>query len=219
MKIAIDGPAGAGKSTVAKKLARELGYVYIDTGAMYRALTWKALQNDINLNDQDALYKLAMDINIHFDNNFSPEQKVICDQQDVTYEIRSPKVNSAVSIVASYSLIRNIMVKQQQEMARTISVVMDGRDIGECVLPDADYKFFVTAGIEERVQRRVDELKNKGYQVDSDLIKKEIALRDENDSHREIGALKILPGSITIDTTKLTIKQVLDKMLSIIKED
>ena len=146
-------------------------------------------------------------------------QKVICDDQDITLQIRSPEVNSSVSIVASYASIREIMVKQQQLMAEAISVVMDGRDIGECVLPDADYKFFLTASIDERARRRVDELRHKGYEVNEDLIKTEIVRRDENDSHREVGALKILPDSIIIDTSNLAIGQVLNRMLSIIRED
>lgn len=218
MKIAIDGPAGAGKSTLAKELSRKLGFIYIDTGAMYRSLTWKALQNSIDLEDAEALFELARNTRIHFQSD-SDKQKVICDNVDITEEIRSPQVSGAVSRVASYPDVRKIMVEQQQEMGRSVSVVMDGRDIGECVLPDAEYKFFLTANREERARRRTEELKSQGYNVIPELIEKDILQRDKDDAAREIGALKILDDSIVIDTTNLTIEQVLQKILSIIQED
>ncbi|MEN6328515.1 MAG: (d)CMP kinase [Syntrophomonas sp.] len=218
MKIAIDGPAGAGKSTLAKEVSRKLGYIYIDTGAMYRSLTWKALQNGIDLEDAQALWELARNTRIHFLND-SVKQKVICDNMDVTEEIRSPQVSGAVSRVAAYPEVRKIMVQQQQEMGRSVSVVMDGRDIGECVLPDAEYKFFLTANREERARRRTEELRVQGYNVVPELIEKDMLQRDKDDATREIGALKILDDSIVIDTTNLTIEQVLQKILSIIQED
>lgn len=218
MKIAIDGPAGAGKSTVAKALSKELGFIYIDTGAMYRSLTWKALQQGIDLNDSQALVKLAEKIKIYFRHD-SHGQKVICDEMDVSEEIRSPEVSTAVSKVASYSEIRAIMVKQQQKMGHSVSVVMDGRDIGECVLPDAEYKFFLTADIEERSRRRIEELKTQGYSVDPQVIKEDMLKRDRNDTEREVGALKVLSDSIIINTSSLTAEQVMKKILSIIRED
>lgn len=216
MKIAIDGPAGAGKSTVARNLAKELGFVYIDTGAMYRALTWKALQMGLDTGNEEELHRLASSIKIHFEQN-SKEQKVLCDGEDVTVAIRLPEVNAAVSAVASYPTVRETMVKQQQNMANSISVVMDGRDIGECVLPDAEYKFFVTASIEERAQRRTLELADSGFSIDYDTILREITERDKNDSERKTGALKILPESIIIDSSKMSVDQVLQKMLAIIQ--
>lgn len=218
MKIAIDGPAGAGKSTIARTLSRELGFIYIDTGAMYRALTWKALMNNISVEDSKALYELAQKIDIHFEHYFN-EQKLICENEDVTSLLRSPEVSASVSRVASYPEIREIMVKRQQEMARDYSVVMDGRDIGECVLPDAEYKFFLTASIEERARRRLQDLQNSGYEADLDSTKKEIAERDKNDSQREMGALKVLDESIVIDTSNLSVKQVIGLILSIVRED
>lgn len=216
MKIAIDGPAGAGKSTVARKLAQELGFVYIDTGAMYRALTWKALQKKVDPENTEALYELANSIKIHFEYH-SGQQKVICNGEDLTTAIRLPEVSATVSAVASHPAIRKIMVEQQQEMARSISVVMDGRDIGECVLPDADYKFFLTANIEERTQRRVAELKNSGFTINYETILQDIIQRDKRDSEREVGNLKILAESMVIDSTDLSIEQVLQKMLAIIQ--
>lgn len=218
MKIAIDGPAGAGKSTLAKELSRKLGYIYIDTGAMYRSLTWKALQNSIDLGDAQALFELARNTRIHFRND-SDMQKVICDNLDISEEIRTPQVSGAVSKVASYPEVRKIMVQQQQEMGHSVSVVMDGRDIGECVLPDAEYKFFLTANREERARRRTEELKFQGYKVIPELIEKDMLQRDKDDAAREVGALKILDDSIVIDTSNLTIEQVLQKILSIIQED
>lgn len=217
MKIAIDGPAGAGKSTVARELARELGFIYIDTGAMYRALTWKALQEGIDLEDPKALYELAVNTDIHFTFN-STEQKVMCDDVDITFLIRSPEVSSVVSKVASCPDIRRVMVRRQQEMAANISVVMDGRDIGEYVLPDAEYKFFLTANLDERIRRRKKERAEQGFEVDDESIKSEIIERDRNDTQREVGALKVLNDSIVIDTSNLSVKEVVNRMLSIIRE-
>ncbi|MBC7075772.1 MAG: (d)CMP kinase [Syntrophomonadaceae bacterium] len=217
MKIAIDGPAGAGKSTVARELARELGFIYIDTGAMYRALTWKALQEGIDLEDPKALYELAVNTDIHFTFN-STEQKVMCDDVDITFLIRSPEVSSVVSKVASCPDIRRVMVRRQQEMAANISVVMDGRDIGEYVLPDAEYKFFLTANLDERIRRRKKERAEQGFEVDDEAIKNEIIERDRNDTQREVGALKVLNDSIVIDTSNLSVKEVVNRMLSIIRE-
>lgn len=217
MKIAIDGPAGAGKSTIAKKIAQETGFIYIDTGAMYRALTWKALKNGIDLDDTKALRELALKVNIHFHNNSI--QQIFCDDQNVTEDIRLPEVTNSVSRVAAHPVVREVMVKKQQEMANTVSIVMDGRDIGECVLPDADYKFFITAGIEERANRRAKEMKQKGLTSDWESVKEEIAARDKMDMEREVGALKILEDSIIIDTSDFSIEQVLTKILSIIREE
>jgi cytidylate kinase len=217
MKIAIDGPAGAGKSTIARKLAEELGFVYVDSGAMYRALAWQALQNGINPDDSQALSKLAHSLFIHFENNSPPQ--IFCDDINVTERIRMPNVTSAVSRVAAHPLVREIMVKKQQELARVISIVMDGRDIGECVLPDADYKFFLTASIEKRADRRIKEMEEKGFRFDSSAIKDDISARDKMDMEREVGALKVLDDSIVIDTGNLTVDQVLAKIISIIRKD
>jgi len=216
MKIAIDGPAGAGKSTIARLLARELGYIYIDTGAMYRALTWKALQKNIDLASEKELEKMARQTRIEFQYSLQA-QKTICDGRDVSGEIRTPEVNAAVSTVASYPGIRSIMVRLQRELARNHSVVMDGRDIGECVLPDADYKFYLTASIDERARRRQIELLSSGFDVDYETLKEEIAARDLNDANRPVGALKILPDSIVIDTSSRQIGEVLGQIMQIVR--
>lgn len=218
MKIAIDGPAGAGKSTIAKRLADRLGFLYIDTGAMYRAITWKAIRKGLNLEDQESLYRLAQTTDIHFEFN-SGMQNIICDGENVTEQIRSPLVSSTVSLVAAVPMVRKVMVALQQKMAECFSVVMDGRDIGECVLPDADYKFFVTAGVETRAERRAQELAAKGYPADLHSIVADIIKRDQRDSNREVGALKVLPESIVIDTSYLNIDEVMNMIFSIIKGD
>lgn len=218
MKIAIDGPAGAGKSTIARQLASQLGLVYVDTGAMYRALTWKAINKSLDLNDEKSLYQLALNTDIQFKNN-NGVQSIICDNRDITDFIRSPMVSAAVSKVSSYSSLRKVMIKQQQKMAQVCSVIMDGRDIGECVLPEADYKIFLTAQVEVRAKRRKEELARQGYNIDIDNICRDIKERDNNDSNREMGALKILPDSIVIDTSYLDINEVISLIKSFIRED
>lgn len=218
MKIAIDGPAGAGKSTVARQLATELGLVYVDTGAMYRALTWKAIRELLDLDDENALYHLAQTTEIHFEYN-SQGQRVICDNQDVSDYIRAPLINAEVSRVASKPLLRQVMVLQQRKLAQNKSVVMDGRDIGEFVLPDAEYKFFLTASMETRVGRRAEELKASGYDIDREAIAREIMERDHRDSSREMGALKVLEDSTVIDTSQLKVDEVINVIKSYLKED
>ena len=217
MQIAIDGPAGAGKSTVARLIADRLGFIYIDTGAMYRALTWKALARKVDLQDEEKLYDLACNSDIYFSKQ-ADQQNVICDDVDISDEIRSPLINTNVSIVAAQPRVRIVMVKKQQDMARMNDVVMDGRDIGEQVLPDADFKFYVTASIEERARRRILEMKKQGFASDEQSVRQQIEDRDRMDQERELGALKILDDAIVIDTSLLSIDEVLNQMLAIIGE-
>jgi cytidylate kinase len=217
MQIAIDGPAGAGKSTVARLIAEKLGYIYIDTGAMYRALTWKALACEIDPEDDEKLFELACTTDIDFVKQ-AEQQKVFCDGVDISEAIRSPQINASVSVVAAQPRVRTVMVKKQQNLAQMTDVVMDGRDIGEQVLPQADFKFYVTASIEERTRRRLLELKKQGFAQDQTSVRRQIEERDRMDQERPTGALKVLDDAVLIDTSRLNIEEVMDRMLAIIGE-
>ncbi len=217
MQIAIDGPAGAGKSTVARLIAEKLGFIYIDTGAMYRALTWKALTQNLDLQDDEKLYELACHTEIGFIQQ-AGQQRVFCDGVDISEAIRSPQINANVSVVAARPRVRAVMVKKQQDMAQMNNVVMDGRDIGEQVLPQADFKFYVTASIEERTCRRMLDLEKQGFSQDEKSVRQQIVERDRMDQERATGALKILDDAMVIDTSSLRIDEVLEHMLAIIGE-
>ncbi len=217
MQIAIDGPAGAGKSTVAKKVANELNYLYIDTGAMFRALTYEALRLNVDVNDGKQLSQLLKGLEIEFIPNENG-QRVLVNNTDVTEEIRSQKVTNNVAAVATHKEVRAEMLTRQRQLASKGSVVMDGRDIGTCVLRDAPLKIFLTASAEERARRRHQELKMKGIHTDINQLKKEIEERDKRDSEREIAPLKKAEDAIEIDSTHLTIDEVVQKILALVKE-
>jgi cytidylate kinase len=206
--IAIDGPAGAGKSTVARMVANKLNYLYIDSGAMYRALTWKLLKDRICLDDEDKLAAVLKDIEIEFKSGNNGESRIFCNGADVTEEIRSSEVSKAVSIVATKQAVRSRMVWLQREMAKKGRVVMDGRDIGTVVMPEASNKFYLTADALERVKRRFLELKLKGHIVSLLEVQREIEMRDKIDSKREISPLRKAPDAICIDTTGLNPEEV-----------
>ena len=203
--IAIDGPAGAGKSTVSKICAARLGYTYIDTGAMYRAVALKVLQSS------KPVEEIIKDVEIKLD----AAGKVFLDGVDVTKEIRTPEVSRGASDVAKFGFVRKKLTELQREMAAQGKVIMDGRDIGTQVLPNADLKIFLTATVEERARRRFLELKEKNLPVDFEQIKKEIALRDKQDSEREIAPLAQAEDAILLDSTSLTIEQVAEKILEL----
>lgn len=213
--IAIDGPAAAGKSTVAKKVANQLDYIYIDTGAMYRALTYRSLQASVDLEDSQQLASLMNDTNIQLEQSENG-QKVYVNGEDVTEAIRSETVTNHVSIVAQHRLVREEMVKQQQQMAVQRGVVMDGRDIGTRVIPDAEVKIFLIASVEERAIRRYQENIAKGFEANLEQLKSDIALRDQLDSEREVSPLIKAEDAIEIDTTALSIDQVTNKILTIV---
>lgn len=217
LSIAIDGPAGAGKSTVAKLLAAKLGAMYIDTGAMYRALTFKALKQDISVEDEEGLYDLLCQSNIQLVPT-DEKQLVLLDGVDVTEEIRSPYVSQNVSSVAKHAKVRKRMVELQQKYAEEHSVVMDGRDIGTTVLPNANVKFFLTASLEERARRRYVELCNKGYAPNYHEILQDIQMRDKLDQERESSPLIQAEDAITIDATALTIDEVVAKLYEIVRQ-
>ncbi|MFW6280977.1 MAG: (d)CMP kinase [Halanaerobium sp.] len=211
--IAIDGPGGAGKSTIAALLAEELGYLHLDTGAMYRAVTFAALEKNIDFNDSESLTKVAENINI----DFNQAGEIFIDGRNISQEIRTQKVNEYVSETASVKEIREIMVKKQKKIAEENKIVMDGRDITTVVLPDAKYKFYLTASIEERARRRYKEMKSKNISVDIEEIKNNIKERDKKDSQREHSPLKKADDAVLIDSTDLSIEEVIEKMKKIIK--
>ncbi len=213
LKVAIDGPAGAGKSTIAKLLAGILGYIYIDTGAMYRAITLKALRNGLDLNNQVELTKLTQTTALQLKLDSTGNQLVFLDGQDITLDIRNPQVTQNVSQVSAAPGVRQELVRLQQVLAAKGGVVMDGRDIGTCVLPQAEFKFFLTASIIERARRRYFELKDKGFAVDLEQLKLEIAARDAQDTGRACAPLTQAPDAILIDSSNLNIDQVVAKML------
>lgn len=217
ISIAIDGPAAAGKSTIAKIVAKELNYIYVDTGAMYRAITYKALNKKISLTDEQALYNLLLETEIELKPSENG-QLVFVDGQNVTSEIRNNEVTGSVSEVSKHRLIREEMVRRQQLLAKNGGVVMDGRDIGTHVLPNAEIKIFMVASVEERAERRHQENVQKGFPSDIEQLKAEIALRDKQDSEREVSPLKKADDAIEIDTTSLSIDQVADQIMSLTKE-
>ena len=202
--IAVDGPAGAGKSTVSKLCAARLGYTYIDTGAMYRAVALKVIQSGENLDEN-----LIKDIEITLDES----EKVFLDGVDVTKEIRTPEVSRGASNVAKFGFVRKKLTELQREMAKRGKVIMDGRDIGTQVLPNADLKIFLTASVDERAKRRFEELKAKNFPANLDQIKNEIILRDKQDSEREIAPLAQADDAILLDSTNLSIEQVVNEIL------
>lgn len=215
ISIAIDGPAAAGKSTVAKIIAKSLSYVYIDTGAMYRALTYVCLKQGIDVNDESSVAKVLNMIEIRFENR-GDGQQVLLNGDNVTDAIRSPEVTNTVSIPAKHRLVREEMVKRQRVLGENGGVVMDGRDIGTHVLPYAEVKIFLLASVEERAQRRYLENTEKGFSSDLEKLKEEIALRDKLDSEREFAPLQKAEDAIELDTTSLSIEQVVEKIMDIV---
>ena len=206
IKIAIDGPAAAGKSTIAKITAEKLGYTYIDTGAMYRALTHKALVSDINTSNGEQLEKLLSETEIVLLPS-TKGQAVIVDGNDVSEDIRSELVTATVSAVAAHNGVRRLMVDKQRLLAEGAGVVMDGRDIGTAVLPDAELKIFMTASVEERAMRRYIENETRGFTTSLEQLKAEISERDRADTEREISPLRQAEDAVLIDTTSMSIEE------------
>ncbi len=206
--IAVDGPAGAGKSTVSKICAAKLGYTYIDTGAMYRAVALKVLQSGKPVDD-GLIVDVTRDIRIELDES----ARVFLDGREVTTQIRTPEVSRTASLVAKVGYVRQKLTELQRQMASRGNVIMDGRDIGTQVLPNADLKIFLTATVAERARRRFDELKAKGHAADLAQIETEITLRDKQDSEREIAPLAQAEDAILLDTTRLTIDEVVAEIL------
>ncbi|HIE38508.1 MAG TPA: (d)CMP kinase [Anaerolineales bacterium] len=219
--IAIDGPAASGKSTIGELLARRLGYLYFDTGVMYRAVTWVALKREIPPENEEAVTALAATLHIDV---LPPtvedgrQYTVMADGEDVTWSIRRPDVDANVSLVSTYRGVRTEMVRQQRRVAANGRIVMVGRDIGTVVLPDADLKVYLDATVEERAWRRCREMQARGEPADYEEILAMMRRRDEIDSHRAISPLRVPEGAVVVDTTELTIEEALDRVLSLVEE-
>lgn len=211
--IAIDGPAGAGKSTIAKLLSERLGITYMDTGAMYRALTWKLLNKSVDLNDEKLVANIAKDTVMQIN-----QEDIVLDGQTLKNEIREDIVNQNVSEVARIAEVREILVDLQRKMSQDISIVMDGRDIGTHVLPNADYKIFLTASIDERAKRRALELNKKGFKTNIEDIKEGIEHRDKIDTERKASPLKPAEDAIIVDSTSKSIDTVIDELMNIVSQ-
>ena len=217
MKIAIDGPAGAGKSSIAKLVAGELGFIYIDTGAMYRASALYAIENGIKITGgaftKEVLDKISIDIRYDEDG-----QRIFLCGKDVTKRIREADVSIGASDIAVIPAVRLKLVDLQRELAKGNNVIMDGRDIGTYVLPDAELKIYLTASVEERAMRRLKELKEKGQTADFEQVKRDISYRDKNDSEREFAPLKKADDAVLVDSTDMTIDEVKKRILELAKE-
>lgn len=214
--IAIDGPAGSGKSTVARLVAQRLGFLYIDTGAMYRALTLKALRAKADLGNEAELGALAGSTVIELKQD-GGSLRVFLDGEDVTSGIRTPEITNNVKYIARAKPVREHMVKVQRELGGQGGAVMEGRDIATVVLPYADRKFYIDAAFEVRAQRRYKELKESGAAVSEEDVRKDLKARDDSDFNRTIGPLRKASDAIVVDTTGLTIEGVVDKVLGLIK--
>lgn len=214
--IALDGPSGSGKSTIAKKLSNTLNILYLDTGAMYRATALKALKLGIDTFDADGVETFIHDIDLDI-RYIDGAQHTYLDGEDVSEKIREPQVSMAASNISSLKSVRLKMVDMQRKIAEGTSCVLDGRDIGSYVLPNAEYKFYITASVDVRADRRFKELKLKGHEVDFEELKKEIEQRDFNDKNRDFAPLKKANDATEIDTSFMSIEQVISKVLSYIK--
>lgn len=217
LQIAIDGPASAGKSTVAKLVAKKLGYVYCDTGAMYRATTYAAKKNHVAYDDDQGLKEMLEKTEIRFV-PAEPEQKVFVNETEVTKTIRLPEIANNVSTVSAQKSVRADLTERQRMIAEQGGIVMDGRDIGTTVLPNAEVKIFLVASVHERAVRRFKENVEKGIDTPLDVLEKEIEERDYKDSHRKISPLTQAKDAVLVDTTALSIEEVVAKIMEIIEK-
>jgi cytidylate kinase len=215
--IAIDGPAASGKSTTARLVAERLGYLHLDTGAMYRAVTLRVLEERIPLEDVETICAVAERTRIHLE-RAEKGNKVFIDDRDVTHNIRSEAVTNSVSLVSSYQRVRDVLVREQRRIAAEGGVVLEGRDIGTVVLPDADLKIFMVAGVAQRVERRRKELEEIGVAIDPAKLEGEILERDRLDSTRKSSPLRRASGAVEVDTSSLTIEQQVQFVVDMAKE-
>ena len=216
MIIAIDGPAGAGKSTIAKLIAKQLGLVYIDTGAMYRAVGLKAKRNNIACSEQEKIEEMLKNTEVELKNE-NGATAVYLDGENVSTEIRLPEISRMASDISVVPVVRYAMVEMQRSMANKTDTILDGRDIGTFVLPNADVKIFLTASVEERAERRYKELIARGENVKREDVRSDIEKRDYNDSHRALAPLKKADDATEVDTTGMTIDQVCEKIISLVR--
>lgn len=217
IKIAIDGPAGSGKSTTAKEVAKRLGYVYIDSGAMYRAVTLNAIERNIPTTDDKRMVEIAANTRIEFKTDNS-QTIILMEGRDVSNLIRTPEVNNRINPVAANPEVRRILVKKQQELGKDGGIVMDGRDIGTVVFPDAELKIYMEASAEERAKRRFLEFKAKGIGIEYEEVLEEIKTRDRADTSRKHGPLRVAPDAVVLDTTNLSVDEQVEKVLELAKE-
>ena len=216
--IAIDGPAGAGKSTIAKRVAEELNFMYVDTGALYRAVALCAIQKNIEPDDSQRVSEMLSEIKVQLAFNYRFEKVVLLDGRDVSSQIRTPEVSMAASKISALPQVRAYLLDLQRDIAKENNVIMDGRDIGTVVLPDARVKIFLTASPQVRAERRYKELSEKGANVSFDEVLRDVNERDYNDSHRKTAPLKPAEDSVFVDTTDLDFEQSVEKIISVIKE-
>ena len=216
MNVAIDGPAGAGKSTIARRAAKELGYIYVDTGAMYRGMAYHMLKKGIDLLDEAAVSAEAekLSVSISYEKG---EQAVLVNDENVTPFIRTPEVSAAASTVSAYPKVRAALLNLQKDLAKKQSVLMDGRDIGTVVLPQADVKIFLTASAEIRGKRRYDELISKGQTADLNQIIEDVKKRDEQDMNRAIAPLRQAEDAVLVDSSEMSIDQVTERIVRLVK--
>lgn len=217
MNIAIDGPAGAGKSTIAKRLAKKLGFIYVDTGAMYRAMAYYFLQHNIDVKDENAIAAACpdVDVTITYENG---EQQVLLNGENVNGVIRNEEVGNMASSTSVYPVVRKKLVELQRQLAKSADVIMDGRDIGTCVLPDAQVKIYLTASSATRAKRRYDELTEKGVSCDLAEIEKDIIDRDYRDMHRETSPLRQAEDAVLVDSSEMNIDEVVDAIYQVYSE-
>lgn len=217
LKIAIDGPAGAGKSTIAKAVAKSLGFVYIDTGAMYRAIGLAAVRRNIDTKNEEGVIGILNDVEIGICHT-EEGQQIFLNGENVSTEIRLPEISVAASNVAVIPAVRLKLVELQRELAEKSDVIMDGRDIGTYVLPNAQLKIFLTADVEERAKRRLLELEEKGVKTTFDEVLNDMKYRDKNDSSRDFAPLRAAEDSVIVDSTKLSLSETVEKITQLVRE-
>ena len=218
ISVAIDGPDGAGKSTIARRLAAELGYRYVDTGAIYRTVAYFMDLWGVSPKDVDGVNRYIDELTVEIEYDEDGLQHMIMNGMDVTKDIRTPDISQKASLISAHACVRDMLLDMQRELAEQNNVVMDGRDIGTVVLPHATVKIFLTASPEVRAKRRCDELSAKGQKVDYNKVLKDIQQRDYQDTHREIAPLKMSRDSIKVDTSDMTIEEVLEKLKEIVAQ-